>query len=358
MSLKTFESLHLTLTKDRFPTVVTATGTSMDPLGFTQCTFSINGRSFTQKFIVCTNQTRPVILGKDFAARNYTGIIWTKQGSRKMIDDNNMVIMEVHEQTKDVPLSLANSIRIPPNSVVVAAVECNCPLQPHMDIRGDTGFLRDYPNIHVARTYINTPDDSATLNCIPFSFTNLSMHSQYLGKDKVVGFAQPTTEEVEVHELADYDEIKEMMRGPRNHVPRKKQAQYKLPAIPLDNAFLTSPADVPGPRKVDLQDADIKPTTRSAFDELCERYPKVFSQGNEDIGRTQLITMDIDTGDSPPVSSRPYTLALKHHQWVQEEIETLERAGVITKNMSPWASPIVVVPKKSQPGEPPRRDYV
>ena len=106
---------------------------------------------------------------------------------------------------------------------------------------------------------------------------------------------------------------------------------------------------------MDLQDADIKPTTRSAFDELCERYPKVFSRGNEDIGRTQLITMDIDTGDSPPVSSRSYTLALKHHQWVQEEIETLERAGVITKSMSPWASPIVVVPKKSQPGEPPKK---
>ena len=224
-----------------------------------------------------------------------------------------------------------------------------------MDIRGDAGFLRDYPNIHVAHTYINTPDTSSTPNCIPFSFTNLSMCSQYLGKDKVVGFAQPTTEEVEVHELADYDEIKETMQGPRNHVPRKEQAKYKLPAVPIDNAFLTSPANVPGPRKVDLQDADIKPTTRSSFDELCERYPKVFSKGNEGIGRTQLITMDIDTGDSPPVSSHPYTLALKQHQWVQEEIETLECAGVITKSMSPWASPIVVVPKRSQPGEPPKK---
>ena len=128
-----------------------------------------------------------------------------------------------------------------------------------------------------------------------------------------------------------------------------------MPIIPLDNAFITSPADVPGPRKVDLQDADITPGTRSAFDALCEKYPKVFSKGNEHIGRTQLVTMDIDMGDSPPVSSRPYTLALKHHRWVQEEIETLERAGVITKSMSPWASPIVMVPKKSQPGEPPKK---
>ena len=355
MSLKTFESLHLTLTKDRFPTVVTATGTSMDPVGFTQCTFSINGRSFTQKFIVCTNQTRPVILGKDFAARNCIGVIWTKQGSRKMIDDDNKVIMEVHEQTKDVPLSLVNSIRIPQNSVVVAAVECNRPLQPHMDIRGDTGFLRDYPNIHVACTYVNSSGDSAIPKCIPFSFTNLSMHSQYLGKDKVVGFAQPTTEEVEVHELADYDEIKEMMQGPRNPFPAKNKHSTSCQQYLLITHFSHPLQMFQAQEKWTYRMLTSKPTTRSAFDELCERYPKVFSRGNEDIGRTQLITMDIDTGDSPPVSSRPYTLALKHHQWVQEEIETLERAGVITKSMSPWASPIVDVPKKSQPGEPPKK---
>ena len=181
------------------------------------------------------------------------------------------------------------------------------------------------------------------------------MYSQYLGKDKVVGFAQPTAEDVEVHALADHDELAEMMRGPRNHIPHKKQATYKLLIIPLDNAFITSPADVPGLRRVDLQDADITPGMRSVFDTLCEKYPKVFSKGKEDIGRTQLVTMDIDTGDSPPVSSRPYTLALKNNRWVQEEIETLERAGIITKSMSPWASPIVIVPKKSQPGEPPKK---
>ena len=355
MSLKTFESLKLRLTKDRCPFVVTATGTSMEPIGFTECSFDINGRVFTQKFIVCNNQTRPIILGKDFAAKNCIGVVWTKQGLRKMIDDDGKMIMEVKEQTTDVPLSLTNPIRIPPHTIAVAVVECATPLNSTMDIRADEGFLRDFPNIHVARSYVNNPQQSLAPNCIPFAFTNLSMYSQYLGKDKVVGFAQLIAEDVEVHALADHEEIAEMMRGPRNHIPRKTQAKYKMPIIPVDNAFITSPADVPGPRKVDLQDADMTPCTRSAFDALCEKYPKVFSKGNEDIGRTQLVTMDIDTGDSPPISSRPYTLALTHYRWVQEEIETLERAGVITKSMSPWASPIVVVPKKSQPGEPPKK---
>ena len=65
--------------------------------------------------------------------------------------------------------------------------------------------------------------------------------------------------------------------------------------------------------------------------------------------------MDVDTGDSPSVSSRPYTLPLKHYEWVQKEKESLEHAGIITKSMSPWASPIVVVPEKSDPGESPKR---
>ena len=143
-------------------------------------------------------------------------------------------------------------------------VECARPLDSTIDIRADAGFLRDFPNIHVACSCINNPKESLAPNCIPFAFTNLSMHSQYLGKDKVVGFAQPTAEDVEVHALANHDELTEMMWGPRNYIPHKQQAKYKLPIIHLDNAFLTSPADVPGPRKVDLQDADITPHTRSA----------------------------------------------------------------------------------------------
>ena len=133
------------------------------------------------------------------------------------------------------------------------------------------------------------------------------------------------------------------------------QKHETLPEIPHDTAFLCSPADVPGPRKVQLQDKDITTDIRQKFEELCDEYGEAFSKNNEDIGRTKLVKMDIDTGDSPPVSSRLYTLPLKHYEWVQREIESLERAGVITKSMSKWASPIVIVPKKSAPREPQKR---
>ena len=42
-------------------------------------------------------------------------------------------------------------------------------------------------------------------------------------------------------------------------------------------------------------------------------------------------------------------------EWVRQEIEALEKAQIITRSVSPWASPIVIVPKKAVPGEPPKK---
>ena len=60
-----------------------------------------------------------------------------------------------------------------------------------------------------------------------------------------------------------------------------------------------SPAQVTEHRHVELKDHDISEDTRRKFEELKVQFPKVFSLNNEDISHTQLVTMDIDTGDSP-----------------------------------------------------------
>ena len=123
----------------------------------------------------------------------------------------------------------------------------------------------------------------------------------------------------------------------------------------VESDFLISPGDIYPNRKVELEDADIKEATRVSFEALCEQQHEAFSKNNKDIGRTQLIKMEIDTGDSLPVAQSPYTLPLKHYDWVCQEIETLEKSGVIERSLSRWASPVIVVPKKSAPDEPPRR---
>ena len=222
-----------------------------------------------------------------------------------------------------------------------------------MDIRIDTGFHHKNPNIYIPPSCINNPNNQYNPKYMPLTIFNLStVDHLYIGKYTMNAFAEEPILDTYNIELASEDKIKEHLAKPHNWVPQRHET---LPEIPHNTAFICSPAGVPGPRKVQLQDKTITTDIRQKFEELCEEYGEAFSKNNEDISRTKLVKMDIDTGDSPPVSSRPHTLPLKHYEWVQREIESLERAGVITKSMSKWASPIVVVPKKSAPGEPPKR---
>ena len=104
--------------------------------------------------------------------------------------------------------------------------------------------------------------------------------------------------------------------------------------IPLEKKFITSPAKVNTHRKVNLQDAEVSVKHRKQFKLLCKEFEDIFSKDSTDIGKTPLITMDIDTGDSPPVCQKPYNLALKHREWVEKELETMEKAGVIVRSIT------------------------
>ena len=65
--------------------------------------------------------------------------------------------------------------------------------------------------------------------------------------------------------------------------------------------FIKSPAEVETHRKVDLKDAPIKEETKGKFNDLCDQFDSIISKDKGDIGKTLLVEMDIDTGNSPPL---------------------------------------------------------
>ena len=90
---------------------------------------------------------------------------------------------------------------------------------------------------------------------MPLTIFNLStVDHLYIGNDTVITFAEQPVLETYNIELASEDKIEEHLAKSRNWVPQKHET---LPEIPHDTAFLCSPADVPGPHKVQLQDKDI-----------------------------------------------------------------------------------------------------
>ena len=67
------------------PYIKNASGQDMGALGQVTCTFTINSQPFTQSFIICRHMERPIILGTDFTAMNFIGVVWTREGMHKMI---------------------------------------------------------------------------------------------------------------------------------------------------------------------------------------------------------------------------------------------------------------------------------
>ena len=84
---------------------------------------------------------------------------------------------------------------------------------------------------------------------------------------------------------------------------------------------------------------------QNELDALLKEYELKFTKDETSIGTTPLTSMMIDTGNSDPFSQKPYPIAMKHYQWVKEEIEKLLAAKVIHGSRSSWSAPIIIVPK-------------
>ena len=64
----------------------------------------------------------------------------------------------------------------------------------------------------------------------------------------------------------------------------------------VESDFLISPGDIYPSRKVELKDAEISPETLQRFEDLCDKHHDAFSKNNQDIGKTQLIEMELIQG--------------------------------------------------------------
>ena len=231
-------------------------------------------------------------------------------------------------------------INIPGRNLAVVSVLLNSEvLQENRvyEIKPNILLTNEHPNLIVLPMLHLVKKEK--YNIIPVALINLNEDETiFLKRGEILGCLEPSP-----------IEVTEIIQEEYNDTGEEDES------IPLEKKFITSPAEVNTHRKIQLQDAEVTEKYRENFKLLCQEFEDIFSKDSTDIGRTPLITMDIDTGDSPPICQRPYNLPLKHREWVQKELETLERAGMIVRSISPWASPIVVVPKKTEPGEPPRR---
>ena len=80
---------------------------------------------------------------------------------------------------------------------------------------------------------------------------------------------------------------------------------------------------------------------------LVTKYEDIFATTFKDIkGARTNHYHDIDTGNAKPVKKKPYRIPYQYIDWLKKELETMEANGIIQKSHSPWAAPLLIVPKK------------
>lgn len=75
-----------------------------------------------------------------------------------------------------------------------------------------------------------------------------------------------------------------------------------------------------------------------------------FASSDSDMGLSNLVQHSIDTADHKPSHQAPYRSRWKEQEITQTQIRQMRSAGIIEPSGSPWAAPVVLVRKKTEPG--------
>lgn len=109
-----------------------------------------------------------------------------------------------------------------------------------------------------------------------------------------------------------------------------------IPNLPVTDATLQTVQQL-------VQKADTQPWIKRNLEKVMLDWPTICTH---DIGHTNLIKHRIITTDEIPVRKRAYKVSRDKQQFIGTEIKELLAKEIIRPSISPWASPVVIVPKK------------
>ena len=283
-------------------TLTTAEGSPMHIIGHATITLHLKNLRVTHHFIVVESLITDVILGIDFQREYRISYDWDEEKWCYIRHKGQFLCYTEDMESGINRVSVARTICIP--SVSIKGHDIKTPTACFIGSQYTDPSVKLIDGVHdILR--------NVTLQVLVIN--NSDQHVNFL-KGMKIGHLEPPTDKL-------------MQRSINSTT-----TQWMLPETVKLESFT--------PPKYQL-DA----TIQQQLDNLLRTFKDQFAKDEMTIGTTLLTQMSIDTGDSDPVSQKPYPIAMKHYNWVKEEIDKLLEAGVIRNSHSSWSAPIIVVPK-------------
>ena len=287
--------------------IKSAMGSNLIPLGIINCSFELGKIRFNSNLIICRNLTRPLILGRDFLMQNHITVRYAEDGKCILDYQQHELIASIDIEDKP-QLNMTHSVTLPGRMLAIICIYNN--LDPNQsryiyEIEPSSTLYEKYPNLCVIPMIHNV--DVHKTEHKPLVVINFASDEIYLLKRETMGYMQiqsldiseiMTETSTEPSSIIFEDDDKEVLDKQEGEVSKESS----------EKRFITSPTDIKVHRKVELQGADITDEQQKAFKDLCTEFNDIFSTDSSDIGKTPLL----GTGDSLPITQKPYTLPLKH----------------------------------------------
>ena len=287
---------------------------------------------------------------------------WTRNGNHYISRGKHDFIAESKNRLKTFPIiKTKGKVEFKPESI--SLIEIQAP----RDIIGNRKY-RLNPEGYLAQGII--PLDlvhsfEKTPRTLYIPIINMSDKYKSIAKGSLLGTFEPIDENINEIRETNWTELDGRMRQAHQQLRKKKsyrkarQEYFKgqekdeklLPDYPADsNMEMETMMKRSDTVLEDGKDADkwkIK-----ALSMLESRFGSIISRSSTDVGRTKLHTLDIKVTEGNPVFVKQYTIPLKYQNFIDVETKRLEEAGLISRSLSNWSAPCIVVPKKQDPDNP------
>ena len=322
MSEEFFNQLPQNYSKELGPPRLTelkgVTGHSLATLGTSNLQFNIEQTNVTVCFEVVKGITRHILLGSDFLAQTKATLDYENRTMK--IGDQIIFLKRKSDLGKDCYLvQIAERVQIPAESEMIVPV--NIPLLQEggnycVTQLENAPVLSEHPGVVIPNCLISVINGCKTQLVV----INLTDHPFTISPGNTVALA----ERIEEHEIAYTDNCSDAS-------PTIRDTKCPIDDIDLSKCKLDH----------------IEPDKKEQLMDLLNRYKHVFANKDTQLGRTNVVKLKIDTGDSPPVRQRPYRMPLTLRPELEKQLDEMLEAKIIRPSSSAYSSPIILVPKNN-----------
>ena len=136
------------------------------------------------------------------------------------------------------------------------------------------------------------------------------------------------------HQITSPDDIISLESKEVSSMEAPSQSQYNSSPREFSLQFKSLPSP------------SLSTAENTQLNELLNEYADIFASSSLDLGHTNIIEHEIDTGDARPIKQQPYRVSQAQRVEIDRHISNMLEQKIISVSCSPWSSPVVLVKKK------------